>query len=62
MRKLNLNPEEILKFLETLLPFLITKKKQAQLLIEYCSKRIRNKPYSSREFEIQKEVQQLNAH
>jgi len=57
--------KDILKILESLLPYLILKRKQAILMIEYCKHRLRegkgrNHNYSERDREIASLVQNLN--
>lgn len=55
-------------FLEQIIPHLIIKKKQGELLLEYCESRIKeiyekgisNAHYTGRELEIAKELQRLN--
>jgi len=56
----------VLPFLEAILPYLIIKKKQAELVVEWCKSRLSREnydrsTYTKREIEIIKEVKTLNA-
>ncbi len=50
---------KIKSFCEEILPFLPAKRKQAELLIEYCSRR-RFSRYNERDYEIYAEMKKLN--
>jgi len=54
--------EEIFSLLKIIKPILITKKKQAKLLIEFCESRFKRKylAYTDREWAIYKEMRGLN--
>lgn len=50
-------------FLKRILPYLPSKQRQAELLLEYCISRCNvfgNKPYSERELQIREEILTLN--
>lgn len=54
---------EILKILKNISPYLRLKRKQADLMIEYCKHRLNqvtNKPYTKRDKEIPKLIRELN--
>ena len=59
---------DIAGLIKQLLPFLKVKRKQAELLLEFCESRLRSlcgvrhnqAPYAKREYKIVDEVQQLN--
>lgn len=58
---------DILTFLQNLLPYLRLKKKQAQIMINYCKDRIEtrrqkgdNAPYSEKSFKLAKQIKKLN--
>lgn len=52
---------DIIDFLEQIRPYLITKKDQAELMLEYCRNRDPHKPYSEREYEIKEKLSELNS-
>lgn len=60
--------QKIIEFLEQLVLYLIIKKKQAKLMIEFCENRLRQTKgkcnrfasYSDRDHEIYKEIKRLN--
>jgi hypothetical protein len=55
--------KDVLVFLEMLLPYLIIKRRQAELVIEFCKSRLakpNHAPYDERELEVFAEVKRLN--
>jgi hypothetical protein len=55
--------KDVLEFLEMIMPYLIIKKKQAELVTEFCKSRLtkpNHAPYDEREMEIIAEVKRLN--
>jgi len=50
----------ILNILNAVKPYLIVKRKQAELLIEFCNLRLKNEKYTEREYEIVKLLKKLN--
>jgi len=51
---------DILALLEQIMPYLIIKRKQATLLIDYCKLRIAKQPYTEQEYAIYAKIRELN--
>lgn len=51
---------DVAKILRTVLPYLIVKRRQAEIVLEFCENRILYSGYTEREFELKDIVQALN--
>lgn len=51
---------DVIDFIEQIKPYMITKKKQSELLLEYCKSRKPRTEYTERQLEIYDELRELN--